>query len=379
MSKNVVGKSGYSVSSKLILKVRNAPPPYEKVVHAIQHKATVVYGNSESWGAFEKWLASRPVGRVFVMRGPSGVGKTHATMLFAKNMNYDVVEFSASSGHSADVMATLLRESSLRYRGAADRRRLILVELDSMPEEKQLVVLSHVRSMTGRFAPLVCTCNDFASAIVRELAGLAQHSVILWAVSELELAKYAEHYYPTQHPVSIRAAVAFANGDIRQLDMRLRVSDAAKPDPMCDLFRLGRAVITRRSPSRWLLDASRNANSRMVLYLAHENYTSAVPSVEAMACAADLYSVAECMESFSVIGALAETVAVLGASGPSLVPELYSGAGWSTAPCATKKTGAQVRGYSPGDAWGMADHMKIRWPELLRARKSITCEKVGQV
>jgi hypothetical protein len=342
-----VGRSGY-VIAKLNLKVRNAPPRYVKPVHSISRKPTVVYGNSFVWDVYDKWLGTRPCGTLFIMRGPSGVGKTHTTLLFAKNMKYSVMEFNSSSGESASEFATRLHEVSLAGR-VEGRRRLILVdELDSLPVDVQGVILAHVKSMTARFAPLVCTCNDFASATVREIAGLAQHSVALRALAREELAKYAAHYYPTRLSRTVETAVVCANGDIRQLDMRLRVSDASKPDPLCNVFELGRSLITRRFPSRWLADASTNTDSRMVLYMAHENYTSAVPSLESMADAADLYSVAECMQSFAVIGALDEVVAVLGASGPSVGVDALS-----------------------SSVWKMRADSKIRWPELLRARKSI--------
>lgn len=359
-----VGRFGYAIA-KPNLKLRNAPPKYVKPTHSIPHKATVVYGNSGAWEAYEHWLATRPSGSVFIMRGPSGVGKTHTTKLIATNRRYSVTEFNASSGESAGVLATRLHEASLAGR-LAGRRRLILVdEFDCLATEMQAVVLEHVRSMTDRFAPLVCTCNDFASATVRAVAGLTQHSVQMRAITHTELSEYAAHYYPTSIQQTIFTAVTSANGDIRQLDMRLRVSDAAKPDPLCNKFDLGRALITRRSPARWLDDASTNTDARMVLYLAHENYTSAVPSLAAMADAADLYSTAECMQSFSVIGALDDIVAVLGASGPSLSVTRTT----HTADDPYEETITGTRGSSVS-AWAMQYDAKIRWPELLRAKRT---------
>ena len=336
-----VGRSGCAIA-KPSLKLRNAPPPYVKPLNATVHKPVVVYGNIGSWDAFRLWLASRPYGGVIVLRGPPGVGKTHTTHLMAASLQYAVMELNASFGESADAFAAILHEASLvgRING---RRRLILVdELDSLSVDIQLIVLEHVRSLDSRFAPLVCTCNDFASATVRSISSLATKSLELRAVSESELRKYVNRYYPTRLERTVYHAVASAKGDIRQLDIRLRVADAAKPDAHSNVFDLARALITRRSPSQWLDDASVGKDSRLVLYLAHENYTSAVPSLSAMAEAADVYSVAECMLSSKVIGALDDVVSVLGASGPSL------------SVC----------------KWTMCNDSKIRWPELLRASKT---------
>ena len=346
-----VGRSGYAIAKPTVRRI-NAPPKYVKPMHAFPRAAPpVVYGNSYAWDAFHRWLAAHPTGGVFVLRGPSGTGKTHTTRLIASSLNYAVNEVNASFGESVAAFSSLLHEASRVVRLPGGRRVLILVdEFDCMPPELQNAVLSHVRSMNGSDAPLVCTCNDFASATVRFVAGLAKESYQLRPIADVDLLKYAARYYGSRPSTVIRAAVGSARGDIRQLDIRLRVADAAKPDSLCNPFELGRAIITRRAPARWLTAISTNTDSRLVLYLAHENYTSAAPSLDALADAADLYSKAECMQSFHVIGALDEFVAILGASGPSLTA------------C----------------PWNMRHDTTIVWPHLLRARSTTATTSIGK-
>jgi len=341
MAKNI-GRSGYAIAKSAVRRV-NAAPTYVKPTHSFPRAAPpVVYGNVLVWEAFHLWLAARPTGSVFVMRGPCGTGKTYTTNLFATSLKYAVTELNASFSDSVAAFESLLHEASRVCRLPNGRRVLIMVDaFDCMSLELQTAVLSHVRSMTPRDAPLVCMCNDFASMTVRLVAGLAKQSFHLRPIADVDLVKYAARYYKTRPASVIQAAVATSNGDIRQLDIRLRVGDAVKPDSQCHPFDLARATITLRSPSRWLAEMSPGTDARLVLYLAHENYTSAAPSLEAMADAADLYSTAEVMQSFNVIGALDEIVAILGASGPSLTPS----------------------------QWTMRHDTKIKWPQLLSARK----------
>jgi len=333
-----VSPSGY-VIAKPYLKL-SGPPTYVKPSHAIAPKPTVVYGNSRTWESVQLWLSTRPSGKVMVLRGPSGSGKTHTTTRMATRTGFAVTEFNASFGQSPSTLATLLREASLVRRLHGKNRLILVDEIDSMTSDMQLVVLEHVRQMDMRFAPLVCTCNDFASATIRSIGGLAALSLELRAISNADLLKYAKCYYQKIPERTRHLAISSSNGDIRQLDIRLRVSDAATPDLYCNLFELGRALVTRRKPSQWLAGASVGTDSRMILYLAHENYTSSVPSLCAMADAAELYSNAECMHSYGVIGALDDIVSTLGASGPTL------------SEC----------------VWTMRHDTKIRWPELLRAK-----------
>jgi len=122
-------------------------------------------GNKEAVATARRWLGYWPkIGKVLLLLGPAGLGKTTLATLLAKEVGYEFFEVNASDTRNKDTIIHQVAPATLEQ-GLFGSRRLVLIdEVDGMAgNEDRGGLQSLVDVIQKTKQPLILTGNDIKS------------------------------------------------------------------------------------------------------------------------------------------------------------------------------------------------------------------------